>query len=322
MKKILFENRALHSIHPSGVGRYARCLFQELQKKIAIQSIHLPFYLPKNSLLHLPEPMKFPKVKKGKVIVTFHDTFVMEEKNFFTEEFKLRLRKKFLYAMKNADRIIADSNYTRSRLLSHGCDENKIDVVWLAPTFPFSLRNTFREERNRKSILVLGNIEERKMPRQLLEIAKAASEFHFSIIGNIGYLEDSSTVDKLRALKNVSLLGYCSDEEVISILQNSLCLLYISYDEGFGIPLVEGMSFGTPVITVKNGSLNEIGGDSVLYVSPENVREVILQFQRLHEDKNYFEMYRRLGLERAKMFSWETTAMKTIEVYKKLEQSQ
>jgi len=102
------------------------------------------------------------------------------------------------------------------------------------------------------------------------------------------------------------------------LLQNALCLVWPSLYEGFGLPVLEAMSFGAPVITANNSSLPEVGGDAVIYVHAENVNEIASAMKNIVQDNSLRTILQKKGRERAKFFDWKKSAQKTIQVYANL----
>lgn len=107
--------------------------------------------------------------------------------------------------------------------------------------------------------------------------------------------------------KYIVPLGYINDEDVNAWFSNSLFFSFLSLHEGFGLPPLEAMMCGTPVICSDNSSLPEVVGDAALLVNAENYEEIIEAFRKMYFDKNLRDEYIVKGLERAKLFTWEKT---------------
>ena len=95
----------------------------------------------------------------------------------------------------------------------------------------------------------------------------------------------------------------------------AFAFLYTSLRESFGIPLLEAMACGTPVITSNTSSMPEIGGRDAILVNPENSDDITAMMLRLESDQAFYEQQKRIGLERAKLFSWKKTAEHLLKLY-------
>ena len=114
---------------------------------------------------------------------------------------------------------------------------------------------------------------------------------------------------------NIVMPGYIVNSDLPSIYNNAFAFLYTSLRESFGIPLLEAMACGTPVITSNTSSMPEIGGQDAILVNPENSDEITEMMLRLETDKTFYEQQKDIGLERAKLFSWGKTAEHLLKLY-------
>ena len=113
----------------------------------------------------------------------------------------------------------------------------------------------------------------------------------------------------------MKLVGYIPDEDLSLLYSGSECFVFPSLYEGFGIPVLEAMKSGVPVITSNVSSLPEIGGDAALYVDPYNEEEIAKAMEKIVEDGQLKETLIEKGLKRAKLFSWKKMAEETLEIY-------
>jgi glycosyltransferase involved in cell wall biosynthesis len=111
-------------------------------------------------------------------------------------------------------------------------------------------------------------------------------------------------------LEDVVYTGRLEPDELCRVMGAALALTFVPWYEGFGIPVVEAMAAGVPVLTSNVTSLPEVGGNAVLYADPGNVDDITAGMQKLASDKNLRDNLIAAGLERAKMFSWDKTARK------------
>jgi len=114
--------------------------------------------------------------------------------------------------------------------------------------------------------------------------------------------------------------GYIINSDLPYIYHNAFAFLYTSLRESFGIPLLEAMACGTPVITSNTSSMPEIGGPDAILVNPENSDEITEMMLRLETDEDFYQKQKEIGLERAKLFSWRKTTEHLLQLYKEVYQ--
>lgn len=214
-----------------------------------------------------------------KSVVTIHDCIFLRFPQLFDPLYRVIFKKKYAYAIKNADRIIAISEQTKNDIIHFfKADEAKIDVVYqgcnpIFYTAASDLDKTKVLQKYKlpnKFMLYVGTIEERK---NLLSIFKglkhAKTDLPVVVIGRPtkyldevkGYLEKNNLTKRALFLHNVETV------DLPSIYQLSKVFIYPSQFEGFGIPILEALNSGTPVITTNGSCFPEVGGDAVKYVN-------------------------------------------------------
>ena len=112
--------------------------------------------------------------------------------------------------------------------------------------------------------------------------------------------------------------GYIVNSDLPYIYNNAFAFLYTSLRESFGIPLLEAMACGTPVITSNTSSMPEIGGRNAILVNPESPGEIAQMMIKLEKDRDFYDQQKELGIKRAKLFSWRQTAEQLLEVYERV----
>ena len=138
------------------------------------------------------------------------------------------------------------------------------------------------------------------------------------IAGRLAW-QSETFIEKLKSYKyrnDVVLTGYINDNTLADLMGSTYALVYPSLFEGFGVPIIEAMQSGTPVITSNTSSMPEIGGDAVLYANPNDVDELAKQMMLIYKDENLRSNLIEKGLIRSKQFSWDASAE---QLWKKIE---
>jgi glycosyltransferase involved in cell wall biosynthesis len=121
--------------------------------------------------------------------------------------------------------------------------------------------------------------------------------------------------DELGIVTDVVFAGFVSEDDLVALYNAAELLLYPSLYEGFGLPVLEAMICGTPVITSPCGSIPEIAGDAAVMVDPHNVEEIAAAMNRVLEDKVLYDNLVAKGKAQAELFSWQRAAEKTFSIY-------
>ncbi len=235
----------------------------------------------------------------------------------------------FSHTLKNADEIIAVSNNTKKDLMEYfDIQPSKINVIYWGIEDRFKVSNIKDIEKvklkfnlNYPYILYLGTIEPRKNICTLLKSFQRVKEKNIHhklvIIGGKGwgYKKIFKTVEELRLQKDVIFLGYVSQEEIPKIYGGADIFVYPSLYEGFGIPPLEAMACGCPVIVSNRSSLPEIVGNGGIMVDPLDYLALAEKIDELINDFDLRNEMIKMGITRAKTFSWIKCAKETKKVY-------
>jgi glycosyltransferase involved in cell wall biosynthesis len=172
-------------------------------------------------------------------------------------------------------------------------------------------------------ILFVGTLQPRKNIARLIEAFAKIEEkkdLQLIIIGKKGWLYEEilETPSRLGIEEKVKFLHSISNEELNVFYKHALCYVLPSLYEGFGLPVLEAMNHGCPVITSNISSLPEAGGDAALYVDPESVDDIAKKMTRLINDENLRKELIEKGKKQVAKFSWEKTAKETLAVLEEL----
>lgn len=231
---------------------------------------------------------------------------------------------------KKAERILTVSKYSKNDIVEkYNISPEKIDVAWNGVNERFSLQTqeTIKKTRNKYSdgepyILFVGAIHKRKNLSRLLEAFDEVKSSYNKPIKLLIVGEElwSKNVQSRETKYKPDILftGHLEADELAKVYGAATIFAYVSYFEGFGIPLVEAMKSGVPVLSGDKTSLPEVGGDAVHYCDPFSVEDIAKQLLELLENQKLRQSLTEKGMERAKLFSWDNTAKKLWESFERM----
>jgi len=297
---------------------FVQFILPRLLKEYDIDVLHGPnFYLP--------------LISKTPSVVTVHDLSAQ----LFPEQHshKHRLSQKLLRpSLKKADRIIAVSEATARDIEGFWSGvKNKVKIVYNGIDSDFKPASDDKISKIRKQyrlpekfVLFVGTLEPRKNVARLVEAYSDARDnldgAKLVIAGGKGWLFDEifTKVEKLGISDEVLFTGYIPREDLPALYSAAEVFCYPSLYEGFGFPPLEAAACGTPVLTSNRSSIPEIMNDAALLVNPESIEEISRGLVRLFRDDGLRKDLIERGQERASMFNWKKTALKTLAIYKNL----
>jgi glycosyltransferase involved in cell wall biosynthesis len=281
-------------------------------------------------ILHSPDFIP-PHRPSCRSVITVHDLAFLLYPHFLTKE-SARYYGHIDDAVRWTDHIIAVSESTRRDTVDHlGVPEDKITVVHEAanPIFrPVSQDEARQQVRNRhgidgRFILFVSTIEPRKnvptLMRALWQLVECyKEEVHLVLAGGKGWLyEDTfAAVDELHLDDRVHFVGRVSSEDLLYLYNAAELLAHPAFYEGFGLPPLEAMACGLPVIVSNVSSLPEVVGDAGLLVDPHDVDELTVGIWRVLTDEELRQEMIEKGLRQAARFSWDRAAAETLEIYR------
>ncbi len=324
--------------HPGGVANYTLNLSQEL---IKFQDLSLRFFY---SSLRRPYQGNLPNVKsfpipptileklfnhwrflnienfigqidvfhssdwtqpktKTKKVTTYHDTIPLKFPKWSHPKIVQVHRRRLELVEKEIDMVICVSNSTKKDLLEISqIPEEKIVVIYEGVSEDFKPQDEKKVLEFKKKYklpddycLAIGGVGDR---RNLKRVEEAAKKYNLIVTGKT--------------------IQWLVSEEVVLLYCGAKVLLYPSLYEGFGLPILEAMASGVPVIISSTSSMPEVGGEAAEYVNPESVVDIENKLRLVMEDDKKREMMIKKGLLQAKKFSWQKCAQETADVYKKI----
>ena len=267
--------------------------------------------------------LPFLRVKKVSYVVTIHDLVWKVYPQ--TMPLTRRLTERFFFpiAVRSADSIITVSQSTANDIVKHFpfCAD-KIKAIPLASAIGENNKSKERQIDNTQYVLFVGTIEPRKNIKNMLSAYAALpkslkQKYKFILVGNIGW--GNIELDKLLVEFNLTSFvewrSFVNDQELSALYQNAYCLLFPSFYEGFGLPIVEAQSFGVPSITSNISSMPEVVGEGGLLVDPRSIESISSALERLLDDIGLRDYLSQKAMINAQSFSLENTVNTTYDVF-------
>lgn len=293
------------------------------------EQVILPYYCKKlkPDLVHYPN-FNSPFYSPLSFVVTIHDLIYYLYPSACPNKLGHLYAKMMLkYAAKKSRLVITDSFFSKNDIVKHlGVPEKKVYVIYPGVNqkyYPTENPENFLKKYNlpKNYILYVGNHEARKNIVGLIK-AYSISKFKNDYFLVIGGKKDPRRKEIYEVIKKLSLenrvifTDYILEEELPAIYSAAKLFIFPSYYEGFGLPPLEAMACGTPVVCSNATSLPESVGDAAIMVEPSDIIGLAGAIDEVLSNQVLREKLIRKGIEQAKKFSWENTAKRTIEIYR------
>ena len=298
------------------------------------EQYELPIKICKNNLdLFHGTHFNIPILCNCSVVVTIHDLIL----NLFPEEIN-SYKKKFYYhiimntSLRKSKKIIAVSENTKNDIMRlYRLPKEKVEVVYEAPASRFrKINNKIKFDFIKKKysiykefMLYVGLKKPHKNLVRLIEahnILRNVKNIDIALVisGKMDerYNEIMNIIDNYELNDNVIFTGYIPDDELVDLYNLAKIFVFPSLYEGFGLPPLESMACGTPVVSSNAGSLNEILDDAAIFFDAKNIYDMADKIYQVLTDIGLRERLIKMGLSRVKNISWGKTAFKTLAIYK------
>lgn len=324
MKWMLLKNKEIDFIPSIKLNRYPKR--SRVEASLHCKCHILPpikIFHESHTLYHGPD-FKMNIIGNIPKIVTIHDMVVFEKSYNSVPFYEKGIRDltKILNT-KSLSGVITISEFTKSQILKYFPHlSDKIFVTHLGCDRFEIQKNTNSLSLPEDYILFLGTIEKRK---NILGIIKAFEIFRKNggkekliLAGAYGYgaNEIQSVFENSSAKEHILFLNYVKNEQVSELYQRAKIFFFPSLYEGFGIPVLEAMRHNCPVVTSQDGALKEVCGNAAIFVDPQNCEQMANALLKTVSNDMLLEKLKIDGKKRCEMFTWETCAQKTIEIYK------
>ena len=278
------------------------------------------------------EPSLWPLAFKGPTVVTLHDLTHVHYPSTQPAARLKEIERRLEQGVKQASLILTDSQFIADEAQAYfGLGPERFVVAPLGVAARFHPRS----DESLQAVLQAHGVEPRGYflcvgtlePRKNLTLALRAhaelpepvrQQFPLLVVGMAGWKAQQLN-DELRkglASGHVCLLGYLPDEQVAHLIAGARALIFPSIYEGFGLPVLEAMASGTPVILTRRSAMPEVAGAAGNYFEPEDLHDLCNVMTRLVDDQTHWQVCREAGLQQAKLFSWDRCAMLTARAYR------
>ncbi|MEP0917668.1 glycosyltransferase family 4 protein [Leptolyngbya sp. DQ-M1] len=283
---------------------------------------YLESYFNQADIVHGTNYTVFPIPGRRKMTTIYDVSFVRypEYSNSTVRAYTDRLKK----CLEWTDLVLTISHSSKQDIVEYlGVDPSRIWVTHLASRY--SPVENPKLELSKPYILFVSTIEPRKNIKALISAFEYLKknyqiDHELLLIGQKGWLYEPifQQIEQSFYRSSIRHLSYLTDAQVAQFYQNADVFVYPSHYEGFGMPVLEAMTLGTPVVTSNTSSLPEIAGDAAILVEPTDIQQIGEAIFKVIHDRPFRDRLIQKGKEQAKLYSWEKTAKATLEAYRSI----
>ena len=260
--------------------------------------------------------------RSRRTVCTFHDLFVMTGE-YSSPEFRARFTEQARQATANSDAIIAVSQSTASQVEQLlGVEPSRIHVVPHGSPQIAGITTAAGAARRENLVLFVGVIQKRKNVGRLVKaFERLPAGWRLALAGasqGYGAAEELRAVEESPRRADIDILGHLSGEQLAALYTRARIFAFPSLDEGFGMPILEAMAHGVPVVTSQSSAMPEVAGDAALLVDPLNIDQLAHALVRLAGDEGLREDLIARGRARVPRFTWDSAVAQTWAVYEKV----
>jgi glycosyltransferase involved in cell wall biosynthesis len=273
--------------------------------------------VPRAALFHALNQRVEVTATGPRTVATFHDLFVLTS-DYSSPEFRERFSKQARQAAEHSDLIIAVSRFTAQQVEELlGVEPSRIRVIPHGSRAPLHITPA-RENL----VLMVGAVQKRKNVARLVKaFERMPPGWKLAIAGSAqgyGAAVELHAVEESPRRRDIEVLGYVPGVALEDLYSRARIFAFPSLDEGFGMPVLDAMARGAPVVTSRRSAIPEVAGDAALLVDPEDVEELGAALNRLAGDEGLRQDLAQRGRERAAEFTWEKAVERTWKVYAEL----
>jgi glycosyltransferase involved in cell wall biosynthesis len=278
-------------------------------RRLRVDLLHSIYYLP--------------PLARRPVLVSIHDVSYERFPQFFSRRELYKNRLVVAWAARHADVVLALTEHAKAELIDvYHIDADRIRVVPAGVGEAFLRSHAERgpglREGGALQILAVGTVQPRKNLLRLVEALRQVArtrEVKLRVIGPEGHAAASIRASLRDSAVAVETLGYVTEQALVQAYVDADVFVYPSIYEGFGIPVLEAMACGTPVVTSTGGALPEVAGQAALIVDPYDVEGLVAAIIQAADDQSLRERLSGLGRERAQRYSWSSAVDRLVDAY-------
>jgi len=263
--------------------------------------------------------------RRDRCVATVHDLGWQVHPELYDRKLRLMYGGLFPWVLRRADRFIAVSRYTADDLVRRaGIPAARIDVIYhgLDPVFARTAATSAANGAEAPYFLAVGGVSPRKNTRRLVAAFsrwrdRGGKRKHYRLLITGTSLDPEFAQNEGKLPDGVSLLGYVDKAELPGLYAGAAAFLYPGIYEGFGLPIIEAMACGTPVVTSTTGAAPEIAGGAAILVDPFDIASIEAGMERAMSPGEV-EPLRAQGFSRVAQFRWEAAAWATLESYRRV----
>ncbi len=297
--------------------RFLKSFSDKLPRNAQRRLLHSPWLVPSQQDVFHGLNQRLPAKPPPKSVTTFHDLFVLTGE-YSSSDFRFRFADQARHAAESSQLIIAVSQFTADQVSTLlGVHPSRLRVIHHGIHLPRASEPVTRE----RMILHVGPLQKRKNISRLVKAFESTpADWRLVLAGSAGYgaQEILRDIERSPACARIQVTGYLAAETLDQLYARASIFAFPSLDEGFGMPVLEAMAHGVPVITSNRSALPEVAGDAALLVDPFNTEELAVQLNRLIEEPSLRQEWTAKGTGRVQAFSWERVCDRTWDVYNEL----
>lgn len=318
-------------------------------KIVKPQKLWTQIGLPIDLFISKPRPNVFfspthyaPRFSPVPTAISVMDLSFIHYPELFKKSDLYQLKNWTAYSAKKAKKIFTISKASKDDIIrAYKVPEDKVIVTYPGIKQILNIRNetsNMNEIRNKygiegEYILFVGTLQPRKNISKLVqafseiiknkEKHKIEKNLQLVIVGKKGWLYEEiiQSPKKFHVEDYVNFLEYVPENDLVLLYQNAVCFVLPSLYEGFGLPVLEAMKNGCPVVTSNISSLPEAGGDAAIYFDPNNLEDMVAKINMVIDDEKLRTELKSKGYKQIKKFSWEETAKETLKVLEEISNS-
>lgn len=286
----------------------------------AWEQIDLPQFLRRNGSPLLINLANTAPLLYGNKISTLHDVAFERFPENFSWKFRLAYQLATPWNIKRSLKVLTVSHFSKQEICAiYNTPPDKVVVIPNAVSSSFQPRAAASTERY---LLAVSSLNQQKNFHGLIDAFSLLEQnsHELYIVGSLNKnFADPGLVRKIESDSRIKLLGRVSDEQLISLYSGAAAFVYPSFYEGFGLPPLEAQACGCPVIAANAASLPEVCGDSALYCSPHDVRDIADKIDQLIADPELAQSLRERGTRNITRYSWKTSATSLLQVIREFQ---